>query len=120
MSGRCKIVCVSATIAASLAIVATRAFENVTFTDVTKESRIAFSHISSPDKKYILESMSGGVAVFNSGTGGRDVEEVLAHEPGDPAAAKARNRVAAVLKYVVDQTAAPPGPESLLAAGDRR
>ncbi len=65
MSGRCKIVCVSATIAASLAIVATRAFENVTFTDVTKESRIAFSHVSSPDKKYILESMSGGVAVFD-------------------------------------------------------
>ena len=65
MSGRCKIVCVSATIAAYLAIVPTRAFENVTFTDVTKESRIAFSHISSPDKKYILESMSGGVAVFD-------------------------------------------------------
>ena len=65
MSGRCKIVCVSASIAAYLAIVPTRALENVTFTDVTKESRIAFSHISSPDKKYILESMSGGVAVFD-------------------------------------------------------
>ena len=65
MSGRCRISCVSATIAAYLAIVPTRAFENVTFTDVTKESRIAFSHISSPDKKYILESMSGGVAVFD-------------------------------------------------------
>ena len=65
MSGRCKILCVSATVAAYLAIVPTRAFENVTFTDVTKESTIAFSHISSPDKKYILESMSGGVAVFD-------------------------------------------------------
>ena len=65
MSGRCKIVCVSASIAAYLAIIPTRALENVTFTDVTKESRIAFSHISSPDKKYILESMSGGVAVFD-------------------------------------------------------
>ena len=42
-----------------------RAIENLTFTDVTKDSRITFSHVSSPDKKYILESMSGGVAVFD-------------------------------------------------------
>ena len=65
MSGRRKIFGVSASIAAYLAIVPARAIENVTFTDVTKESRIAFSHVSSPDKKYILESMSGGVAVFD-------------------------------------------------------
>ena len=36
-----------------------------TFTDVTKDSRITFSHVWSPDKKYILESMSGGVALFD-------------------------------------------------------
>ena len=47
------------------AIVPDTAFEDVTFTDVTKGSGITFSHVSSPDKKYILESMSGGVAVFD-------------------------------------------------------
>jgi enediyne biosynthesis protein E4 len=41
------------------------ASENVTFTDVTKESKITFSHIWSPDKKYIVESMSGGVALLD-------------------------------------------------------
>ena len=44
---------------------ARRAVEPVTFTDVTKESRITFSHVWSTDKKYILESMSGGVALFD-------------------------------------------------------
>ena len=42
-----------------------RAADTVTFTDVTKASGITFSHVSSPDKKYILESMSGGVALFD-------------------------------------------------------
>ena len=37
----------------------------VTFTDVTKASGITFSHVSDPHKKYILESMSGGVALFD-------------------------------------------------------
>ncbi len=42
-----------------------RAVDPVSFTDVTKDSRITFSHVWSTDKKYILESMSGGVAVFD-------------------------------------------------------
>ena len=42
-----------------------RAADPVTFTDVTRQSRITFSHVWSTDKKYILESMSGGVAVFD-------------------------------------------------------
>ena len=33
--------------------------------DVTRESGITFVHRSSPDKKYIVESMSGGVLVFD-------------------------------------------------------
>ena len=48
-----------------LAIAPARASDDVTFTDVTKASGITFSHVSSPDKKYILESMSGGVALFD-------------------------------------------------------
>ncbi|MEO1082673.1 MAG: VCBS repeat-containing protein, partial [Acidobacteriota bacterium] len=35
------------------------------FEDVTKAAGIAFEHRSAPEKKYILESMSGGVAVLD-------------------------------------------------------
>jgi enediyne biosynthesis protein E4 len=48
-----------------LSIAATGAVDPVTFTDISKESRITFSHAWSTDKKYILESMSGGVALFD-------------------------------------------------------
>src|SRR5215813_11747501 len=37
----------------------------VRFVDITSQSGITFKHISSPDKKYIVESMSGGVALFD-------------------------------------------------------
>lgn len=33
--------------------------------DITTKSGVAFSHASSPDKKYIFESMSGGVILFD-------------------------------------------------------
>jgi hypothetical protein len=35
------------------------------FTDITTQAGISFRHISSPEKKYIVESMSGGVALFD-------------------------------------------------------
>jgi hypothetical protein len=44
---------------------ATTFISEVTFTDVTKSSGISFSRVSAPEKKYILESMSGGVALFD-------------------------------------------------------
>jgi hypothetical protein len=37
----------------------------VQFTDITKQAGIKFTHVFSPDKKYIAESMSGGVALFD-------------------------------------------------------
>jgi hypothetical protein len=37
----------------------------VRFTDVTAQFGIAFKHVASPEKKYIVESMSGGVAFFD-------------------------------------------------------
>lgn len=37
----------------------------VKFTDITAASGIAFKHLSSPEKKYIVESMSGGVALLD-------------------------------------------------------
>lgn len=37
----------------------------VQFTDITAKAGINFRHVSSPEKKYIVESMSGGVALFD-------------------------------------------------------
>src|SRR6185295_5191677 len=37
----------------------------ITFTDITAQSGITFKHVASPEKKYIVESMSGGVAFFD-------------------------------------------------------
>ena len=37
----------------------------VRFADVTRESGITFIHVSSPEKRYIVESMSGGVALLD-------------------------------------------------------
>ncbi|HKV40408.1 MAG TPA: VCBS repeat-containing protein, partial [Blastocatellia bacterium] len=37
----------------------------VSFVDVTEAAGIRFRHNSAPDKKYIVESMSGGVALFD-------------------------------------------------------
>jgi hypothetical protein len=41
------------------------------FTDVTRASGITFKHAFAPEKKYILESMSGGVAIFDFDRDGR-------------------------------------------------
>jgi hypothetical protein len=38
---------------------------DVHFTDITEKAGIVFKHVSSPEKKYIVESMSGGVALFD-------------------------------------------------------
>src|SRR5688500_20321989 len=35
------------------------------FTDITAPTGITFKHVASPEKKYIVESMSGGVALFD-------------------------------------------------------
>src|SRR6185295_16478902 len=37
----------------------------ISFTDITAASGITFKHVASPEKKYIVESMSGGVAMFD-------------------------------------------------------
>jgi enediyne biosynthesis protein E4 len=39
--------------------------EVVHFTDVSAEARITFKHVSTPEKRYIVESMSGGVALID-------------------------------------------------------
>jgi hypothetical protein len=37
----------------------------VRFSDITDSTGIQFRHLSAPEKKYIVESMSGGVALFD-------------------------------------------------------
>lgn len=37
----------------------------VRFVDIATQAGITFKHVSSPEKKYIVESMSGGVALFD-------------------------------------------------------
>ena len=37
----------------------------IAFTDITAQAGITFKHVASPEKKYIVESMSGGVAFFD-------------------------------------------------------
>ncbi|HJQ23583.1 MAG TPA: CRTAC1 family protein [Blastocatellia bacterium] len=37
----------------------------VRFTDITAQAGISFRHVASPEKKYLIESMSGGVAMFD-------------------------------------------------------
>ena len=39
--------------------------ENMLFRDIVAEAGIRFEHHSAPEKKYIVESMSGGVALFD-------------------------------------------------------
>jgi enediyne biosynthesis protein E4 len=39
--------------------------EVVQFTDVSTQARITFKHLSTPEKRYIVESMSGGVALID-------------------------------------------------------
>ena len=38
---------------------------SVRFSDITSQAGITFKHVASPDKKYIVESMSGGVTLFD-------------------------------------------------------
>jgi hypothetical protein len=45
--------------------------QGVQFTDVTERAGVAFRHVASPEKKYIVESMSGGVALFDYDGDGR-------------------------------------------------
>ncbi len=41
------------------------------FEDVAKQAGLTISHISSPDKRYIVESMSGGVGLIDCDNDGR-------------------------------------------------
>ncbi len=59
----------------------------VVFTDITTATGITFSHASAPEKKYIVESMSGGVALFDFDKDGW-LDVYLANSPTVATAAK--------------------------------
>jgi enediyne biosynthesis protein E4 len=65
---------------------------SVLFRDVVAESGITFRHHSAPEKKYIVESMSGGVAIFDYDRDGLPdiyfVDSLTVDTANDPKAAR--------------------------------
>jgi hypothetical protein len=59
-----------------------------TFRDITQAAGISFQHHAAPEKKYIVESMSGGVALFDYDNDGRldiyFVDSLTVDTAGDP------------------------------------
>ena len=62
------------------------------FRDVTREAGVTFVHHADPEKKYIVESMSGGVALFDYDNDGRldiyFVDSLTVETAGDPKQAR--------------------------------
>ena len=81
-------------LAASLGSVtiATGSNDQSPFRDVTREAGVTFEHHAAPEKKYIVESMSGGVALFDFDRDGRLdiylVDSLTVDTAGDPKAAR--------------------------------
>jgi hypothetical protein len=89
-------------IAGSIVMRGAASSAEVRFTDVIRNSGITFENASSPDMRYIVESMGGGVAPFDFDNDGlldiyflnsHSVEAALAGKPR-PHAALYRNRMA--------------------------
>jgi enediyne biosynthesis protein E4 len=47
------------------------AYSGPAFEDVSRQSGLTVPHISSPDKRYVIESMSGGVGLFDCDNNGK-------------------------------------------------
>jgi enediyne biosynthesis protein E4 len=62
------------------------------FRDVTREAGITFQHHAAPEKKYIVESMSGGVAILDYDNDGKPdvylVDSLTVDTASDPSAAR--------------------------------
>ena len=77
---------------AVLARVAASGAPALLFRDIRAEAGVAFQHHSAPEKKYIVESMSGGVALFDYDNDGRIdiylVDSLTVEGAKDPQAAR--------------------------------
>ena len=62
------------------------------FRDITQAAGVTFQHHAAPEKKYIVESMSGGVALFDYDNDGRPdiyfVDSLTVDTAGDPTKAR--------------------------------
>jgi hypothetical protein len=58
-------ICCLLTFAATAFAAASQGPGDLLFRDVTRDAGITFQHQAAPEKKYIVESMSGGVALFD-------------------------------------------------------
>jgi enediyne biosynthesis protein E4 len=62
------------------------------FRDITRAAGITFEHHAAPEKKYIVESMSGGVALFDYDNDGKPdiyfVDSLTVDTAGDPTKAR--------------------------------
>src|SRR5688572_18676645 len=57
--------CVSLVVSVGTTTTETQSSESPRFTEISSQAGIKFKHVYSPEKKYIAESMSGGVALFD-------------------------------------------------------
>jgi len=80
------------------------------FRDITREAGITFQHHAAPEKKFIVESMSGGVALFDfDGDGLLDIyftDSLTVDTAKDPSAARSalyRNRGEGKFEDVTDR-----------------
>jgi hypothetical protein len=80
------------------------------FRDITREAGVTFQHHAAPEKKYIVESMSGGVALFDFDNDGLIdiyfVDSLTVDTAKDPKAARSalyRNRGKAQFEDVTDR-----------------
>ncbi len=77
---------------AELLLVLLASTPELLFRDVTREARIDFQHHSAPEKRYIVESMSGGVALFDYDDDGLVdiylVDSLTVETASDPKAAR--------------------------------
>jgi hypothetical protein len=68
------------------------AVPEILFRDIRQEAGITFSHHAAPEKKYIVESMSGGVALLDYDDDGRTdiyfVDSLTVETASDPRAAR--------------------------------
>jgi len=59
------VLCVSLVVSVGTTATETQSSESPRFTEISSQAGIKFKHVYSPEKKYIAESMSGGVALFD-------------------------------------------------------
>jgi len=79
-------------VVAAAAVLTAQPATEVLFRDLTREAGITFQHHAAPEKKYIVESMSGGVALFDFDNDGLPdlyfVDSLTVETAKDPSAAR--------------------------------